>query len=95
VDGDNVVWGTAGTVSCYDYEPIVRVQTRAKPEGFEISCDTLRAPERNPVEYFLDRIATGRALEGPLSPEISRIGQQIVDGAVQSAREKRTVKLPV
>jgi transketolase len=36
----------------------------------------------------------GISIDGPLSPEISRIGQQIVDGAVQSAREKRTVKLP-
>jgi predicted dehydrogenase len=89
-----VIWGTEGTAACYDYAPSVRVQTRGKPEGFEVPCDTLRAPERNPVEYFLDRIATGRPLDGPLSPEISRIGQQIVDGAVQSARERRTVKLP-
>jgi glucose-fructose oxidoreductase len=32
-------------------------------------------------------------VEGPLSPEIARIGQQIVDSAVLSAREKRTVPL--
>jgi hypothetical protein len=30
---------------------------------------------------------------GPLHPEIARIGQQIVDSAALSAREKRTVKL--
>ena len=88
------IWGSAGTVSCYDYDPFVRVQTRARPEGFELPCDTLNAPERNPVEYFLHCIATGTPLNGPLSPEISRIGQQIVDCAMQSAREKRTVKLP-
>ena len=88
-----VICGTDGTVSCHDYDATVRVQTRAKPEGFDVPCDELRAPERNPVEYFLHCIATGTPLSGPLSPEISRIGQQIVDGAVQSAREKRTVKL--
>jgi glucose-fructose oxidoreductase len=32
-------------------------------------------------------------LDGPLSPTISRIGQRIVDAAVRSAREKRTVGL--
>ena len=89
-----VICGTEGTVSCYDYATTVRVQTRVKPDGFEVACDTLRAPERDPVEYFLYCIATGTPLRGPLSPEISRIGQQIVDGAVQSARDKRTVKLP-
>ena len=88
-----VICGTEGTVSCYDYEPTVRVQTRARPEGFDLPCDTLRAPERNPVEYFLHCIATGTPLSGPLSPEISRIGQQISDSAVLSAREKRTVRL--
>jgi glucose-fructose oxidoreductase len=69
------------------------VQTRAKPEGFEVPCDKLKAPERNPIEYFLHCIATGTPLAGPLSIEISRIGQQIVDSAVLSAREKRAVPL--
>jgi len=32
-------------------------------------------------------------IEGPLSPELCRIGEQIVDSAALSAKEKRTVKL--
>jgi len=32
-------------------------------------------------------------LEGPVSLRISRIGQEIVDAAVRSAKLKRTVKL--
>ena len=32
-------------------------------------------------------------LTGPVSPEIARIGQRIVDSAVLSAAEKRTVPL--
>ena len=67
-----VLCGTEGTVSCYDYDPVVRVQTRSKPEGFDLPCDVLRAPERNPIEYFLHCIDTGTPLTGPLSPEISR-----------------------
>ena len=88
-----VICGSDGTVACYDYEPFVHVQTRSHPEVRTIPADTLRAPERNPVEYFLHCIATGVPLAGPLSPSISRIGQQIVDSAVLSARERRTVPL--
>jgi hypothetical protein len=38
-------------------------------------------------------VATGAALHGPLTPDICRVGQQIVDSAVLSAQEKRTVPL--
>lgn len=89
-----VMWGTEGTVSCHDYESVVRLQTRDRPEGFEIRCEALAAPERNPIEYFLHCIARGTEITGPLSPATSRIGQQIVDAAVLSAQEKRTVILP-
>lgn len=88
-----VICGTDGTVSCYDYAPTVRLQTRHQPQRTKVFCDTLKSPERNPIEYFLHCIKTGAKLTGPLSPEISRIGQQIVDSAVLSAREKRTVPL--
>lgn len=88
-----VICGTKGTVSCYDYAPSVRVQTLAQRQRTKIFCDGLKAPERNPIEYFLHCIKTGTPLNGPLSPTISRIGQQIVDSAVLSAREKRTVPL--
>ena len=68
-------------------------QTREHPAVRSLPVDAMRAPERNPVEYFLHCITTGTPLTGPLSPAISRIGQQIVDSAVLSAREKRTVAL--
>jgi glucose-fructose oxidoreductase len=88
-----VVCGTKGTLSAPDYSEIVRVQTHEKPEGYEIRAEELRAPERNPIEYLLHCIETGEKVTGPLSIEISRIGQQIVDSAALSAREKRTVPL--
>ncbi len=88
-----VVVGTEGTVSAYDYDKTVRVQTRQRPEGFEMPVDSLQFPGQNPVQYVLDCIEKGKPIEGPLSPELSRVGQQIVDSAVLSAKEKRTVKL--
>lgn len=86
-----VVRGTRGTISSYDYEPSVRVQTSDRPEGFEVPSDELPEGGRNGVEYTLQCLEEGRPVDGPLSPETARIGQQIVDAAIRSAAEKRSV----
>ncbi|MEM7534419.1 MAG: Gfo/Idh/MocA family oxidoreductase [Chloroflexota bacterium] len=88
-----VVKGTQGTISSYDYEETVRVQTHEHPEGQVIPVDVLQPPYQGPVQYFIHCIETGTPVSGPLSPAICRIGQQIVDSAVLSAQEKRTVGL--
>jgi len=88
-----VLVGTEGTIASYDYEPTVRMQTRAAPEGVVIPVDVLEFPARNPIEYFLDCLELGVPAEGPLSPRIARIGQQIVDTARESAAQKRTLPL--
>jgi len=88
-----VLKGTRGTISSYDYEPAVRVQTERKPEGFNVPVEKLKAPFANPIQYFIHCLERGVPLEGPLSVKISRIGQQIVDSAVLSARRKKAVPL--
>lgn len=88
-----VIVGSEGTVSSYDYEATMRLQTRDCPEGEWITPEPLAAPTRNPLEYMAHVIRTGEEIEGPLSVKISRIGQQIVDSAVRSARERKTVPL--
>lgn len=88
-----VIVGARGTISSYDMEKRVRVQTEQYPEGKDISVKALEAPYNNPVQYFVHCLENELPIEGPLSPEISLIGQQIVDTAILSAREKRTVPL--
>jgi glucose-fructose oxidoreductase len=88
-----VLVGTEGTLSSYDFESVVRLQTRAAPAIREVSVDELAAPRRQPIEYVLHCLESGEAISGPLDPQLSRIGQQIVDAAVRSATEKRTVRL--
>ncbi len=85
--------GTAGTISSYDYEPTVRLQNKGNLAGETIAVDDLRPPFDNVVNYFIHCLETGEAVNGPLSLATSRLGQQIVDTAVISAREKRTVAL--
>ncbi|NOT64271.1 MAG: Gfo/Idh/MocA family oxidoreductase [Acidobacteria bacterium] len=88
-----VIVGTQGAISSYDSEAAIKLQTRAEPAGREIPCDVLMPPQQNAIQYFLHCLETGEPVSGPLSLAISRIGQQIVDAAVLSAQQKRTVKL--
>ena len=88
-----VLKGSEGTISSYDYEDTVRVQTPDCPEGYAQPVDRLTPPNQNVIQHFIHCLETGQAPEGPLSPAICRIGQQIVDSAILSAREQRTVEL--
>lgn len=88
-----VVRGTEGTISSYDYEKSVRVQTRECPEGFDQPVRTLPEGQRNGIEYTLTRLGSGDSVEGPLSTKIARIGQQIIETAIRSAQQQRTVAL--
>ena len=88
-----VIAGTEGTISSYDYDPYVTVQTTKKPVPHQIAAPATKAPHQNAVQYLLHCLDQGKPLEGPVSLATSRIGQQMVDTAVLSAREKRTVRL--
>jgi glucose-fructose oxidoreductase len=88
-----VVTGTAGTISSYDYEQTIRVQTREVPGGFEHPVDELALHEQNPIAYLVHCLDHQKPITGPLSLSVSRIGQQIVDTACQSAQERRTLPL--
>jgi glucose-fructose oxidoreductase len=88
-----IIAGTDGTIASYDYDDYVTVQTRQEPTPYTVVAPPLEAPNQNPVQYFIDRLAKGEALEGPVSIRISRIGQEIVDAAARSARLKKAVRL--
>ena len=88
-----VIVGSEGTISSYDFEPTVRMQTGSCPQGEDIPADTLTHPNHNPVAYVLDRLENNRPIDGPLSPAIARIGQQIVDSAVMSIEKGGVVRL--
>lgn len=88
-----VIVGTEGTISSYDYEQTVRVQTREHPEGIVLPVDVLEPPFQGPIQNFVYSLQTGAPVHGPLSPAICRIGQQIVDTAILSARTGRTQPL--
>lgn len=88
-----VICGTEGTISAYDYADRIRLQTRKKPEVHKYEVDQIKPPFQDPIQYLLHVLEGGEFLKDPLHPEMARIGQQIVDSAVLSAREKRTVPL--
>lgn len=88
-----VIAGTEGTVSTYDYEDHVTVQTRKKPRPHPVAAPATKPPHQNPVQYLIHCLEKEIPLEGPVSLMISRIGQEIVDAAVRSANSKRTIRL--
>ena len=88
-----VLQGTDGTIATFDYQTSVRVQTKAHPEGHEVPCDEIPSHCRNPVANLLHALDHDEDVDGPCTTAISRIGQQIVDSAVVSAAEGRTVPL--
>jgi glucose-fructose oxidoreductase len=88
-----VIRGTAGTISSYDYESVIRIQTAACPEGYDHPADPLPEGGGNAIEYVISRIDAGLPIEGPLSPDLARIGQQIVDSAILSTELRATVPL--
>jgi predicted dehydrogenase len=88
-----VIVGSEGTISSYDFEPALRIQTGQNPAGQEIPVDVLQPPHRNPIEHLIHHLETGEPLLGPLTAEMSRTGQRIVETAIISAREKRTMRL--
>ena len=85
--------GTDGTIASPDYASHVTVQTRARPERHEIPADPLAEGARNPIEYVIDRLRNGQPVEGPLDPTLCLTAQRIIDTAVRSASEKRTLEL--
>ncbi len=88
-----VVCGTEGTIAAYDYAERLRVQTKANPERKKWPVDPVKPPFVNPIQYLVHVLQGGEFLKDPLHPEIARIGQQIVDTAALSAKEKRTLPL--
>ncbi|HKS36801.1 MAG TPA: Gfo/Idh/MocA family oxidoreductase [Verrucomicrobiae bacterium] len=88
-----VIAGAEGTISSYDYDDYVTLQTRKKPKPYRIGAPPTRAPHQNPVQYLLHCFEQRQPLAGPVSLPISRIGQEIVDAAVRSAKSKRAVRL--
>ena len=92
-DGGFVINGSKGTISSGDYDDYVTVQVKECPEGRRVDAPALPAPRSNPVEYLIDCLENGREIEGPLSVGMSRVGQQIVDTAFESAKQKRVLPL--
>jgi predicted dehydrogenase len=88
-----IIAGTEGTLTSNDYDPQVILQTRKRPKPHPVRAPELRGPRSNPVRYLVDCLEKGRPLEGPVSVSMSRLGQEIVDAAVRSARTRRAVRL--
>jgi predicted dehydrogenase len=88
-----VLVGTTGSISSYDYDAFVTVQTRTAPTPVEIPVDKPLPGRTGPIDYMIDRITRDLPVDGCLAPDLCLMGQRIVDTAFESARQKRTLAL--
>lgn len=84
-----ILIGTKGAISSYDYDSHVTLQLRGgTPE--EVAVDESKPGRLGAIDYVVDRIRNDLPIDGPLSPDLSLIGQRMIDTALASARSKRT-----
>ena len=88
-----VLVGEDGTISSYDYDEFITVQTLEQPSPTKLPVDPLPPGKRNGVEYVLGCISEGREPQGCLDPALCLTAQRIVDTAFQSAESRRTLEL--
>ena len=86
-----VIVGTRGTVSSYDYDDFITLQTEDNPQPYAYPVELLTSPYTNVIEHMHAVLQRGIPLHKPLTPEIGRIGQRITDAAIESIIEGRTV----
>jgi predicted dehydrogenase len=85
--------GTDGSISSWDYDDHVILQTRSDTSHRKVPVDILPKGRRSVIEYMLDIIDKDEPVTGVLDPQLGLIGQRMIDSAVLAAAEKRTVKL--
>ena len=85
--------GTDGSISSWDYDDHVTLQTRADTTHRKVPVDVLPPGRRGVIEHMLDLIDRDLPVTGVLDPQLALIGQRMIDSAVKAAAEKRTVAL--
>lgn len=88
-----IVVGTAGTITSWDYEDHVALQTEEHPEGANVPVDAIPDHESSGLANFVSCLTDGTRLYGPLSAETSLAGQMIVEAALRSVATGSTVML--
>jgi predicted dehydrogenase len=84
--------GSKGAIASWDYDDHVTLQLRGgEPQA--VAADEQKPGRRNAIEYMVDCIRNDRPIDGPVSPEMGLIGQRMIDTALASSRQKRTLPL--
>jgi predicted dehydrogenase len=88
-----VVVGTEGTITSWDYDDHVALQTQENPEGIKVAVDVIPDHEQSGIANLVWCLSNDLPLYGPLSAETSLAGQRIIEAAVRSVEAGTTVLL--
>jgi glucose-fructose oxidoreductase len=84
--------GTKGAIASWDYDEHVTLQLRGgQPE--QITADERKPGRLGVIDYMVEQIRKDLPIDGPLDPALSLIGQRMIDTALASSQQKRTLAL--
>ncbi len=75
------------------YQPAGKPTSIANPSGTPIPIPSLPREKKDGIIYFLDCVRNNKAIEGPVSAELSVAVNEIMDAAIQSIRTGKAVTL--
>lgn len=95
------LFGTEGVIQSSDYASCIRMQNREHPDGIDVPSLAKYDPSMprdqreacNPIEYVVDCLDRKTDIDGPLGMAINLTGQRLIDTAMMSAQQRRTVLL--
>ena len=88
-----VAYGSEGAISLSGGKVLLFKPGKSAPE--EITPPPTEAPRRSGPEYLLHCLETGAAVEGVCAPEVSLIGQEILEAGLRAADGGQTQSLPL
>ena len=100
-----VLVGSDGSISSYDYDDFVTLQTRKRPPPIQVPADALPAGRRGPIEYMLAPHRGRRADHRPARPvaqphrtkdhrQRRAFGRKQARGGARAMKVPRTTKKP-
>lgn len=86
-----VLNGSEGSVSSWDYDDGVTLHDKSGPH--RILNDDILEEDRDALSNLIAHLDRGRALDGPMTADISLASHRMIEAAVESARTGRTARL--
>jgi predicted dehydrogenase len=87
-----IVGGSEGSIASWDYAETVELHRADGSEPEHVPVDRVQSQDRTALANLIAHLTDGRALDPPMTAEVSRTGHLMVEAAVASA--ERGARIP-